>query len=320
MYIRCKDATGNVNENDYFIKFAIDPSPDLTPPSIRFTSLQNEGYVSADTTEVAFSAYIDEYADCKWSRRDTEYELMENSFECRNEAFGQSSLYFGTFECKTTLTNLTKSTNIFYIRCMDKPGMEASERNVMSESFKFTLKGSIPLNITNSGPSGAQYTNDIKMYVETAKGAESGKADCAFSANDVQYAEMILFDKTGTTKHEQEFVDMPAGSYTFYVTCSDAAGNLAKDTISFDVSSDTEAPELNVVYVDTMFGEVHLEFSEECTCEHSTVQSFSMGEGTPSGINTTIHSMQPLQPIYYVKCTDMFDNKGEYIIQTEITA
>ncbi|MBI2673531.1 hypothetical protein HYX19_04680, partial [Candidatus Woesearchaeota archaeon] len=32
LYIRCKDASGNANERDYFIRFQIDKSPDLTPP------------------------------------------------------------------------------------------------------------------------------------------------------------------------------------------------------------------------------------------------------------------------------------------------
>ena len=119
VYVRCKDGNNNKNEKDYFIRFTIDDSPDLTPPSIRFTSIDNNGFVSADTTQIAFSIFVDEYAECKWSRRDTEYEQMENNFDCRNSMFGQSSVFAGTYECSTTLSNLTKTANMFFIKCSD---------------------------------------------------------------------------------------------------------------------------------------------------------------------------------------------------------
>jgi len=318
LYVRCKDANGNVNKNDYFIKFNVDDSPDLTPPSIRFTSLENEGYVAADTKQTGFSIYVDEYADCRWSRRDTEFELMENIMSCRQDSFGQSSIYYGTFECETSLTNLTSSKNIFFIRCKDKPNSEEKDRNVMSESFKLTLLGSIALNITETSPEGMQYTNDITMAARTAKGAEKGKAECAFSNKDVQFSEMILFEETSSTMHSQSFTDMPTGSYNYHVSCMDAAGNEARSKISFNIAVDTTPPGLIMAYIDSMYGLLHLEFDEECSCEFSSKQSFAYGEGTPTGANTTVHEMSLDRETFYVKCVDTFGNKGDYTIHTDI--
>ncbi|MBU4456280.1 MAG: hypothetical protein KKA65_02160 [Nanoarchaeota archaeon] len=318
MYIRCEDANGNKNKKDYFIKFNVDPSPDLTPPSIRFTSLENEGFVAANIQQIALSVYVDEYADCKWSRRDTEFELMENTMQCANEVFGQSTIYFGTFECKTTLTNLTQSTNVFFIRCKDKPNQEEKDRNVMSESFKFSLKGSVPLNITSTSPEGLQYTNDVTMEVTTARGAENGKASCAFSPNDVSFYQMILFETTESNKHKQNLNDVPTGIYNYHISCLDVAGNEARDEINFEIAVDTEAPRLDVVYIDSMFGLVHLELNEKASCEFSSKPTFAFGEGTPTAINSTVHEISLTQDVFYVKCEDAFGNKGDYVIYTDI--
>lgn len=318
VYIRCQDANGNKNENDYFIKFTVDPTPDMTPPSVRYTSIEPDGFVSYNTQQIAFSIYVDEYAECKWSRRDTDYDMMENAFHCQTEAFGQESVYYGTFECATTLTNLTKSTNVFFIRCRDKPGADAKDRNTMSESFKFSLRGSDPLNITSTSPSGIQYTNDITMKVTTTKGAEAGKAVCAFSATDVPFGSMIAFDKTDAATHEQHFIEMAKGDYTFFISCMDKAGNEARDKIQFNVAVDSNPPQLNEVYIDQAFGIVHLQFDEDCTCEYSDKPTFAMGEGSPAATNSTTHELPLTQAVYYVKCADVFGNKGDYIIYTEV--
>ncbi len=318
MYVRCEDANGNVNKNDYFIKFKVDDSPDLTPPSIRFTSLENEGYVAADTKQVDLSLYVDEYAECKWSRRDTEYELMENELDCKNEVFGQSSIYYGTFECKTKLTNLTQYTNVFYIRCKDNPTKDEKDRNVMAESFRFSLKGSKPLHIVNTAPEGMLYDEDVTLKVQTEEGAEQGNADCAFSKENTSFYDMILFESTGSNFHEQNLNDLPTAQYDYFVSCLDAGGNEARDKISFEISVDQEPPELDTVYIDSMFGIVHLEFNEKASCEHSDKPTFALGEGTPTGTNTTVHEMSLNKEVYYVKCKDAFGNKGEYTIYTEV--
>ncbi|MDD4878685.1 MAG: hypothetical protein PHO02_06675 [Candidatus Nanoarchaeia archaeon] len=319
MYVRCKDANGNENEKDYFIKFTIDDSPDLTPPSIRFTSLQNDGYVAAATTEIDFSIYVDEYAECRYSRRDTEYEQMEHSLACSNSMFGQSSIYSSTYECKTRLTNLTRTANMFFIRCSDQPGRANSTRNTMSESYQFKMTGSDPLNITSISPSGDLYTKDVTLKVQTIKGADAGKANCGFSNQDLPFGNMIGFSATGTDKHEQAFMEMDKGDYTYYVSCVDKAGNEARKSTSFKVTVDSVSPMLTSVYIDSAFGLLHLEFDEECTCEYSSeTSSFAFGEGTPMGnANERIHETQTSGNVYYVKCKDRFDNKGEYRIFKE---
>ncbi|HII15679.1 MAG TPA: hypothetical protein HA362_05185 [Nanoarchaeota archaeon] len=319
MYIRCKDAKGNKNEKDYFIKFTIDDSPDLTPPVIRFTSLENGGYVAAGTSQIDFRIYVNEYAECKWSRRDTEYEIMEHSLDCRNSMFGQSSIYFGTFECSTVLSNLTKTTNMFFIRCRDQPGMANSTRNTMSESYEFKLAGSEALSITSVSPSGDLYTNDVTMKVQTVRGADNGKATCGFSTSDVPFGSMIAFATTGAEKHEQTFTDMDKGDYKYYISCVDKAGNEARNETNFKVTVDSTPPMITSVYIDSLFGTLHMEFDEVCTCEYSSEKpSFNFGEGTVFGnANSTIHDTQVIGNVYYVKCKDLFDNRGEYIIYKE---
>ena len=155
--------------------------------------------------------------------------------------------------------------------------------------------------------------------MQTVKGADTGKATCGYSNVDVPFANMIAFATTGTDKHEQAFTGMDKGDYTYYVSCMDKAGNEAKKSTSFSVTVDSVPPMITSVYIDTAFGMLHMEFDEECTCEYSSeVSSFAFGEGTPFGnSNSTIHETQTTGNVYYVKCKDRFDNKGEYRVFKE---
>src|SRR3989338_7230042 len=76
LYVRCSDANNNKNDRDYFIKFTVDDSPDLTPPVVSYTSIANDGFVKNNVTDLPFSIYVDEPAECKWSDKDIAFETM----------------------------------------------------------------------------------------------------------------------------------------------------------------------------------------------------------------------------------------------------
>ncbi|MEK6816347.1 MAG: hypothetical protein AABY09_01935 [Nanoarchaeota archaeon] len=194
VYVRCQDANGNKNERPFFFKFQVDTSPDLTPPTIMFTSLASNAFLKYNETEITLKIYTDEPATCKWSRRDTGYDLMENTFECITDQFSQSAEYLATYECATRLKNMTNLENNLYFKCKDKPdAAEDKDRNTNEESYKYTLKGTQQtLRIASVGPTGTIFATDTALRVTTESGSESGKANCAFSESDVPFSQMII--------------------------------------------------------------------------------------------------------------------------------
>ena len=313
IYVRCRDANGNENERDYFIKFTIDATPDLTPPEIQYTSILNNGYIANNVTTTPFSAYVNEPADCKWSKMDIAYPQMENTMQCARDSFGQSSVFHGTYECKTTLSGIGLQPTNYFIKCKDKPEAQEQERNVNADSFKFTVQGSLPLHMLNLEPSGTQYQNTITMKTTTAVGAERGKATCAFSKDNTAFENMILFAKTNDMFHEQPFEGLATGEYTFHVKCRDIAGNEASNTTTFKIEMDTGLPRITELYVDGVV--LHLTFDEKSTCEYSDKPGKAFGEGTMmTNANSTAHEASLNLNSYYIRCKDLFGNEGQYEI------
>ena len=311
LFIKCKDQAGNTNQKDYYIKFGIQPGPDLTAPSIELTSIANPSPISAGTNTTALTIYANEPSQCKWSRNDIDYTQMENIFACNTRSFGPRSIYYGLYDCTTILTDIkSNQANNYYFRCKDQPNKEESKRNTNIESYKLTLLGTIPLKITGAKPSGELFTKTPTLQATTSAGAEQGKATCAFSTKDITNA--VDFVNTGGTLHEQP-LNLPSGSYTYNLFCIDKAGNQANATTTFAVSVDTNGPALSRVYKSGTI--LHLETTEDSTCEYSTKGDFGFGQGTlMTGDKTREHEATLDASVYFVKCRDVFDNEASYKI------
>ncbi|PIN80908.1 hypothetical protein COV16_00200 [Candidatus Woesearchaeota archaeon CG10_big_fil_rev_8_21_14_0_10_34_8] len=320
LYLKCKDANGNVNANDrdYFIRFDTDPSPDLTPPIIKFTSLDNNAYIRYNETEITLKIYINEPSDCKWSRRDTGFDLMENEFNCEQKVLSQSIEYVETYECNTRMKNMTNRENNFYFKCKDLPGAPIDERNLNEESYKFTLIGtSEQLKITSITPTGTQFVPDFSMEVKTDGGSNNGVAKCAFSDKDLPYSEMIVFSETDTPTSIQPFTSLPEGKYNYFISCLDQGANEAKGVINFTVDIDTYPPEIEYLYVDSFLGTISISLDEDATCEYMDLPDFVFGEGTKfSGIDQKEQETNWDVSIskYHIKCKDKFENIGTYVV------
>ncbi len=317
LYVRCQDASKNANERDYFIKFKVDATPDHTAPLIKFTSLIDGAFISFNSSTVPMTIYVDEPADCSWSTRDTDFSKMENKFSCEKTPMAQSTLYYGTYACKSTIKNLKNKRNKIFIRCKDQPNAPDDKRNYNTESYKLTLEGSSKrLKITSALPTGTLFKQSAELQVTTSGGAQYGKAVCAFSAKDVPFASMVAFLNTSSTTHKQTLTNMPKGSYFYYIKCVDQGGNSDTTNVSFKVDFDSYAPKISLLYKDIDYNSLYLETDEQTTCEYSnTVSTFKIGEGTSFGqANTTVHETSLGSGIYYVKCKDKFGNEATYTI------
>jgi len=308
IFVRCQDASGNANEKDYYIQFEIDKGPDLTPPVIEMTSIMNNGYLTANTTSTNLKIYLNEPSQCSWSQFDSEYEKLENKFTCVDSGFAVSNIYYGLYECSTTLTGLMNKDNDFFFRCKDR------SNNVNSNSYKFTLKGTIPLEISSIGPSGDLKESNVTLKVITARGAENGKATCGYSLQDISFDNMVQFLTTNANYHEQPFNLLQEGSYTYYVKCFDIAGNIASSSTTFKVLVDRSGPALSQLY--TQGNILHITLDELSICKYSITGMFNYDtQGTPMTNEKSLdHEATLDSKVFYVTCVDDFNNKNSFII------
>ena len=319
IYVRCKDANGNDNDRDYYIKFGVQRGPDLTIPHIIDASIGSGALIAALIDRVNMSIFVDEPAQCRWDKRDIDYEVMQHNLRCAQSGsdISRSGYTCGVelpiekpdISMKSGNETVTKE-NIFYFRCKDMAG----NKNI--QSLRFTLFSTISLNITKKEPSGLLRTGTgIELKVETAQGAENGIALCGYSLQNVPLSNMPEFGSTLASVHTQKLPPQAEGDYTFYIVCIDKAGNLATDTIKFKVERDTIAPQLVSVSKDTQLGILTIKIDEPAQCEYADAE-FAFGRGTKTAsTDNIVHQASLGNALYVVKCRDISESHNEAIFR-----
>lgn len=312
-YVRCRDANGNVNEDEFVFNFCVDKSPDTTPPLIEETSIISGSPVSFAASTVPLSLYLNEPAECRWGVQDKDYTLMENNMSCSSHVYEQNAQQ--QYPCSTELTGIKDRTeNAFFFRCKDQPLKPENERNTNQESYRFMLRGSEPLSILSVGPNATLRDNTdviaVNLTVRTDDGSDEGVAICSFSESvDLGFIPMF---ETESFTHAQ-ILTLPAGTYTYHFRCVDAGGNTATANTTFAVLTDRGAPQITRLYRESDV--LTLITQEDSICTYSlTTCNFPLEEGielvTLNSQNLMVHAA-PWKPehSYYIKCKDNYGNQ-----------
>ncbi len=316
LYVRCQDANGNVNEDEFVITFCVDPSPDTTPPVIVDTSITSGSPVAFDSDEVPLSIYVNEPAECKWSIDDKNYEDMENTMSCSTnvEEINAKLLY----TCSTTLSGVEDRTeNNYYFRCKDKPNKDDSERNVNTQSFPFSLRGSQELAILSVSPeegetlTGSTSAVTLDLQVETSAGSDEGKSICFFSPDGSEGSYVTMFN-TNSFAHSQTLT-LTGGEYEYFFRCVDAGGNSDEAQTSFTVDVDSAAPRVTRAYRELDALKIVTNEDAECvyslnSCNYNVEEGISMIYSNP---DEKMNHFLPWEEskTYYIKCVDDFGNQ-----------
>ncbi len=312
LLIRCTDANGNVNRDEFSVRFCIDDGPDVTPPQIVTTSLINNMPVSFGNDELDISVYTNEPANCKWSRKDADYDNMENTMTCSNKLWEMNHELL--YACNTKLTGIEdRKDNDFYFRCKDVSESE----NPMRQSYKFTVKGTQPLDILKISPnetvSGSTSTISVNLNVETDNGYNAGESTCYYSETGGE-SSYIEFYETKSRIHNQN-LDLISGDYEYFIKCVDLGGNTAYNKTQFKVDVDRTAPMIIRAYNEN--DRVKIKTNEESSCTYSTttcnfefdkgIQMVASGQGIEKD---RVHYTEwiPSQR-YYIKCADKYNNQ-----------
>ncbi len=312
LYVRCRDANGNFNAGAMVIDFCVEKGPDTTPPKIEKTSVGNGMPVAYDTAEIDLEVYINEPVECRWSRLNAGYELMENNMQCSENIWEMEADL--VYKCATTLTGIkNREENKFYFKCKDQPWLgDSIERNKNEESYEFILQGTQPLNIIHTEPNGTikGSTNivPVTLGVETANGYNEGYATCYFSTTNNE-ADYIKFYETGKNIHKQQ-QDLEEGTYTYYFKCVDLGGNVDYDKTTFTLKVDKQAPQIIRAYKDGT--QLKIITDEESSCHYSTQDcNFNIEEGINMPYsNQTEHFVDwDISNTYYIRCKDIYNNQ-----------
>ncbi|MDP2926291.1 MAG: hypothetical protein Q8N99_07980 [Nanoarchaeota archaeon] len=313
LFIRCKDANGNINENSFSVSFCVDKGPDTTPPIIEGASIPSGKPVQFNKSNLYLEIYVNEPSECKWSKTDRAFKNMENKMECDMHVWEMNSNY--VYTCRTNLTGIeSRKDNSYYFRCKDKPWAQEGDRNENRESYQYIVVGTQPLNIMYVGPAGkiSGATDYIPVYLNvlTDNGYKDGESLCYYyqgkPINDEDY---ILFLETGQSNHTQR-QDLAKGNYTYYYKCVDLGGNAEYNKTNFIVESDKQSPVITRVYKDS--GELKIMTSEPADCSYSNKDcNFEIDSGIKmSSIDYISHSSEwSINTNLYIRCKDKYDNQ-----------
>jgi len=322
LFVRCQDANGNANTANFVFQFCVDPGPDTTPPLIVSTGIINGAPIAYNQESTNLSVYVNEPAECRWSKTDQDYENMENQMSCMTSTI--QGIVINTqlvYPCVTKLTGLkNEQNNDFYFRCKDQPYLagtpEESNRNTNVQSYKFTLVGTRPLAILSVEPNGTvkDSTSVIKVELkaETFGGYKEGEAICYYSQTGNE-GSFIEFFETGTTNMHRQDLFLEEGSYTFHIRCVDLGGNTDNKVTNFNVETDTEGPIVVRVFREENF--LKIITNEEASCVYSVATQNACNYLFEDGIE-----MQSLEDnkhqigwdidrTFYIKCRDEFGNQ-----------
>ena len=149
LFIKCTDEAGNVNDEDFFIKFAIDTeTADTIPPIFLSSEPENNSKIGVTTQFIPMTVYQNEPSDCKIDEKDLPYDLMTQEMNCVSSYYETSPQNGGSYECEITIPfdqqNITR-----YIRCRDNPFTITNYALTFIASENFTTAQPSPyLNLT----------------------------------------------------------------------------------------------------------------------------------------------------------------------------
>jgi len=305
-YVKCKSLNGIINPASYTIKTCVNPGPDLTAPMITNTNPVNNAFTRYDAAKENLKIWLNEPAECKWSKNDRDYNSMENSMVCETNL--ENVELYG-WACNTSLD--VNADNKFYIKCQDI----SENKNTMVESYVHELSLSTSeLKIENVKPvngeeiiSGVEPV-EIDLRVETSGGSEQGKAECfyRFSENN----NYIRFFETYSNFHKQLFSSIIRGNYQIDLKCEDSAGNVATASTSFKVRVDNSGPKIVRMYYGG--GGLKIVTNEPAECRYD-FGKFIFNNATEMSGAGTEHIADWKFKTYKVQCEDEFGNKGNKI-------
>lgn len=170
---------------------------------------------SVNPGTITISVDTADLARCRYNSTDVVFDSMEGVMNAPDGLTHSASL--GT---------LSSGSYTYYVRCKDFAG----NANSSSQVIRFTVGGgsvqqggAIGPKILKLGPSGTLYQGYTTLSATT-----DTASDCRYSSYNKAYDAMTLnFESSDQLLHTKDATLPNYGYYTYYVRCSDSAGNVS---------------------------------------------------------------------------------------------
>jgi len=333
LFVRCRSPNGFYNRDAYVIEFCIDDGPQFTPPIIEEFSIEDGSPVPYQIDEYEIIAYVNEPAECKWSRTNIIYAEMEHEMDCAtNPNQMNEDMYY---ECIDTLTGIKDNgeVNEYYFNCKNQPWLsDGALRMTMTTNQLFTLIGTQELLIDESSIkpvsggeplTGGSSVIEVNLELITQLGNKDGEAECRFrSSLDEGWAPFLetsnFAEEDSLTNQHKQRQDLPAGTYIYYFGCIDKGGNYANASTTFDVYVDKTAPKVVRILYDTSGSQnnyLKIITDEDALCSYTTDNDVKCDYDLNEDTVTSMHRTEGEETkehfvdwdtslVYYIKCTD----------------
>jgi hypothetical protein len=232
MFVKCVDKQGNENSDDFFIEFTIDSQlNDTYPPEILGIEPKNNTIMNGNLSSFSFSVYTDEWAECRYSYFDTNFEKMLGVMQCPDSQYRLNAAFDGSYECTANLN----ATPLLYIRCKDNPIRKKSFYIGLNSSnvFNVSKEQSRYLNLTESNKiiASARYIDGTKINVATSTVDLDLYIDnpylCKYAKEDIPFSEMQNILKCSPSESDNIDIGVYVCKETvniesdMYITCID---------------------------------------------------------------------------------------------------
>jgi hypothetical protein len=223
-YVKCKDAAGNANSDDYTISFTVAQYVDITPPVIS-NGLPN-GNLAVNTTSAKLSVTTDEKSTCHYSvNSGISYDSMAGIFTTD-----------GSTAHSVALSGLSLGNSYkYYVKCRDLSGNVSSGDYLITFSILDVVLPNISINSPGNNAT-ISATTSISASVSDNVGVSGVqfKLDGKNLGQEDTVSPFLLAWNTKTVSN---------GSHTISAVARDAAGNVSEsDPIIVNVNNVSPAP------------------------------------------------------------------------------
>lgn len=326
-YVRCKDQRGNINTQDYEIRFCVQKGLNTNPPKIVGTNPAKDSFIPFNVSVIEnFQVYTDRPADCKWDIKEASYNYMSYEFDKCSQNINEYLVGFD-YGCQTNLTGFKDGVeNKYYVACKNYPEFkgnpEKESKRTPSRPYEIVLKGtnklviqSVRINDRANGTTiiGREENAKIELSVVTIGGAEEGKSRCLYSENQATPTYSLFSNGRSREYLNTNFEEfyMPQGFYEYLIKCYDSAENTATTLINFTVEVDLLPPIVVRAFKDDSSNSLKIITDENAKCVYSTTScNYNVEEGNElSTENGKEHYIEWNPEIdLYVKCIDDYHN------------
>lgn len=341
LYLKCENVNGMMHEETEdinWVKLKFGERPDKLPPEFRAIDPYNSIFLSEDVESVPITLTVFDNNGVEGCRYDTDnesnYDEMTaftggSNVNCPGSLANDCQAFSATFgledgEGFDLISSGYEDNGTIYnylFSCVDRQG------NQGDLDYSFVVYPGFKMNLTAPEEGDDVYDRTPQINIST-----SVMTQCMYridgAENWTEINEMV--DKTRYIEEVEDELSASLGGelHQLDVRCRDVAYNYQEKSVSFYVLADAEDPYPVRIYTTGTFGSgnLHIILNEKAECrfdaenedfdfeDDGTLMRAVLGESIETRLLSKQHVTSWNEDIYYIKCSDEWDNVGGFTV------